>query len=92
MPHSAASDLDLHCLLMSHKKDARLIWVKIAFFQGYFSCFLSSVVFFQNQLFRKILSGIPSECQTVWMDKMSGLIWVQTVCRSYQQRRKGLLT
>ena len=27
MPHFAASDLVLHCLLMSHKKDARLIWV-----------------------------------------------------------------
>ena len=26
--HSAASDLGLHCLPMSHKKDARLIWVK----------------------------------------------------------------
>ena len=25
-PHSAASDLGLHCLPMSHKKDARLIW------------------------------------------------------------------
>ena len=28
MPHSAASDLGLHCLPMSHKKDARFIWVK----------------------------------------------------------------
>ena len=28
MPHFVASDLVLHCLLMSHKKDARLIWVK----------------------------------------------------------------
>ena len=27
--HSAASGLGLHCLSMSHKKDARLIWVKI---------------------------------------------------------------
>ena len=27
MPHSAASDLGLHCLSMSHKKDARLKWV-----------------------------------------------------------------
>ena len=27
--------------------------------------FLLSADFFQNQLFRKILSGIPSECQTV---------------------------
>ena len=28
MPRSAASDLGLHCLHMSHKKDTRLIWVK----------------------------------------------------------------
>ena len=36
-----------------------------------------------------ILSGIPSECQTDWIqirpDILSGLIWVQTVCKSYQQ-------
>ena len=29
MPHSAPSDLDLHCFPMSHKKDARLIWVNV---------------------------------------------------------------
>ena len=28
-PHLAAADLVLHCLPMSHKKDARLIWVNI---------------------------------------------------------------
>ena len=28
MPHSAASDYGLHCLLISHKKDAMLIWYK----------------------------------------------------------------
>ena len=28
MPHTVASDLGMHCLPMSHKKDARLIWVK----------------------------------------------------------------
>ena len=28
MPHNAASDQGLHCLHMSHKKDARLISVK----------------------------------------------------------------
>ena len=28
-PHTAESDLGLHCLFMSHKKDARLIWVNI---------------------------------------------------------------
>ena len=32
-----------------------------------FHVFLLSADFFQNQLFRKILSGIPSECQTVWI-------------------------
>ena len=29
MPRSAAADLGLHCLPMSHKKDARLIWVNL---------------------------------------------------------------
>ena len=54
---------------------------------------MSSADFIQNQLFRKILSGIPSECQTDWIqirpDIMSGLIWVQSVCKSYQQTTLG---
>ena len=58
-----------------------------------FHALLSSADFFQNQLFRKITSGIPSECQTDWIqirpDIMSGLIWVQTVCKSYQQTTLG---
>ena len=29
-PRSVASDLGLHCLPMSQKKDARIIWVKCA--------------------------------------------------------------
>ena len=45
---------------------------------GNFSCFLSSGEFFQSLLFEKILSGISSECQTVWTlirpDNSSGLI------------------
>ena len=32
MPGSAASDLGLRCLAMSHKRDTRLIWVKIYFY------------------------------------------------------------
>ena len=62
---------------------------------GYFACwvilhaFLSSAAFFQTQLFLSILSGIPSECQIVWIQVrpniLSGLIWVQSVCKSYQQ-------
>ena len=31
-PHSVASDLGLHCLPMSHKKDASHIWVKMQLF------------------------------------------------------------
>ena len=31
-PHSVASDLRLHCLPMSHKKDAMHIWVKLQLF------------------------------------------------------------
>ena len=50
---------------------------------------LSADFFFQNELFRKILSGIPSECQTDWIqfrpDIFSGLIWVQFVCKGYEQ-------
>ena len=57
---------------------------------GYFSFFFCSLlIFFRNQLFCKILSGIPSECPTVWIlirhDILSGLIWTQTVCKGYQQ-------
>ena len=47
---------------------------------------------FGNQLFRKILSGIPSGCQTVWIqiqrDILSSLVWVQTVCKGYQRTTK----
>ena len=53
------------------------------------SPFLLSTVFFQNQLFRKFLSGKPSGCQTacikIMHDIMSGMVWVQTVCKGYQQ-------
>ena len=56
---------------------------------GNFSCVLLSADFFQNHPFRIILSGIPSESQTVWIqirpDILSGLIWVQTVCKGHQQ-------
>ena len=51
--------------------------------------FLSSVDFFQNHFFRKIISEIPSECQTdliqIRCDVLSGLIWIQSVCKGYEQ-------
>ena len=57
---------------------------------GNFACFLLSAdFFFEINYFEKIILGIPSECQTVWIqirpDILSGLIWVQTVCQGYQQ-------
>ena len=47
--------------------------------------FSKSVVVF----FLKNLLGMSVECQTVWIqimpDVFSGLIWVQIVCKGYQQ-------
>ena len=65
-------------------------WFKLFAPLFHFAYFLMSVdFFFQNQLFGKIISGISSECQTVWKqnrpDISLGLIWVQTVCKGYQQ-------
>ena len=55
---------------------------------------LSSAGVFQNKLFkRKTLSGTLSGCQAVWIkirtDILSDsvLIWVQTVCKDYQQTK-----
>ena len=49
-------------------------------------------VFFQNCLVRKHISSILLECQNSLdpdeADVLSGLIWVQTVCKSYQQTTK----
>ena len=55
----------------------------------------SADVFFQNQFvscccfFGNDLSGISVECQAVWIlntpDVLSGLIWVQIVCKGNQQ-------
>ena len=54
---------------------------------------LSSADFFSNSAFLKIPSGIPSECQIVLVQirpgVLLGLIWVQTVCKSYQQTTLG---
>ena len=50
---------------------------------------MSSADFFFQYFFKKILSGISSEFQNVWIqispDVLSGLLWVQNVCKGYQQ-------
>ena len=44
---------------------------------------------FQNHFFKIILLGILFECQTDWIqirpNILSDLIWVQSVCKNYQQ-------
>ena len=55
--------------------------------------FLLSAEFFKKiNISKKNLSGIPSECQTVLIqippEVLSGLIWVQTICKGYQQMTK----
>ena len=51
------------------------------------------ILFCRLLIFSFFFSGIPLECQTDWMqirpNVMSGLIWVQTVCKSYQQKTPG---
>ena len=52
--------------------------------------FLSSADFFFKSTFLRNTFRNKSECQTVWIqirpDIKSGLIWVQTVWKGYQQR------
>ena len=62
---------------------------------GNFSCFCCRHIvcwLFSALTFQKVLSGALSECQTVWiqirMYILSVLIWVQTVCKGYQQTTK----
>ena len=47
------------------------------------------MILFSNFAFSKNNSGIPTECQTVCikirLDVTSSLIWIQTVCKCYQQ-------
>ena len=50
----------------------------------FFKIIFCLLILIKINFFKKI-SGLSSGCQTVWIqirpDKMSGLIWVQTVCK-----------
>ena len=48
--------------------------------------FCRLLIVFKVNLFEKLFSGIPSECQTVWIQI---LIWVQTVRKGYQRTTLG---
>ena len=66
----------------------RIFWIKELILKQDIICRL--LIFFQNQLFWKPISGIQSECQTVRIrirsDILSGLIWIQTVCKGFSRR------
>ena len=59
---------------------------------GLFSCFCHLLTLFKIKFFKTFLLGTLWECQTVWIqvgtDILSVLIWVRTVCKSYQQSTK----
>ena len=58
------------------------------------SFLLSADFFFKINFLKKPL-GTLTKCQTIWIkirtDRMSALIWVQTVCKDYQQMKKSPL-
>ena len=91
--HAFLSSADIFQKLLSSKNcgwKSGLLRILTLCLLGNFSCFfLSSANIFQKLLFWKILSGIPSECQAIWNqirpDVLSGLIWVQTVCKGCQR-------
>ena len=77
-----------------------ILWTGSYYFQMNSACWVilhdlfsvSSADFLQNLLFRKNLSGTLSVLQTVWIQirihVLLVLIWVQTVCKDFQQTSK----
>ena len=51
--------------------------------------FCRLLIFSKSTFSKKNCSGISSECLTVWIqirpDNLLGLVWLQTVCKGYQQ-------
>ena len=74
------------CVQCSYKFECSKVSITLCPFRN-FPALLFSAEFFQNYPFRNIFSVIQSKCQTVWIqirpDVLSGLIWVQTVGKSY---------
>ena len=64
-------------------------------FQILLLLFLHILLLCHILLFGCWIFSIPLGCQTVWIqirpDILSGLIWVQTVCKGYQQTKKSPL-
>ena len=80
--------IEIHKLHICEKvyfSDQLLSFSNIAFIiPSHFINLLCNILLFGCWIF-----SMPSGCQTVWIqirpDNLSGLIWVQTVCKGYQQ-------
>ena len=70
---------------LTYKKDMFGVLIP----QWFFYVFCRPLIFFKINFFEKNISGIPSECQSDWIlirpDILSGQIWVQSVCKGYEQ-------
>ena len=74
------------------------LYIFVAFYLFEFTCWaIFHALFvvcwhFSKLTFKKILLRMLSKCQTVWIQIKTNilliLIWVQTVCKAYQQRTK----
>ena len=72
MPHYVASDLGLHCLAMSNKKEARLIRVKMT----------SSTFIFVRQPFNVYNEEFVEESEQIVPGQISKQSWSSQMCPS----------
>ena len=67
-----------------------------SFNAGSYFMFLSPADFFETRLFHKQIIQEHYQCPTVWIqittDILSALIWVQFVCKYYQQTTKAVVS
>ena len=63
------------------------LYISLVCMLGNFAHFFVVCRSFSKIIFQKIFLQISPECQTVWIQirpyMLSGLIWVQTVCKSF---------
>ena len=87
-----------HCLKVQSKWFKTYIFTKKCIWISFWNfkyCFNYSFTLYYFAIFYPLdaeFFSLPSGCQTFWIqirsDILSGLIWVQTVCRGYQQTTK----
>ena len=78
-----------HLLLFLEEKNASNCINSLQPWKFYINPFLLSADFFKINFYEKNILEIQSDCHTVCIqirpNILSGLIWVQSVCKGYQQ-------